>query len=103
MNNISRGRATIHHHAEFKKESRIKHADCKIKKDEQAVQDISACLTEFMCDLFDQVNQTLRSLQSGTPASNSLALDLKSAKFDGIQKVQDFMDERVYSKKKISQ
>ena len=103
VNNISRVRATIHHHAEFKKESRIKHADCspsKIKKDEQAVQDISACLTEFMCDPFDQVNQTLRSLQSGIPASNSLALDLKSAKFDGIQKVQDFMDERVYSKKK---
>ena len=65
------------------------------------MQDISACLTEFMCDPFDQVNQTLRSLQSGTPASNSLALDLKSAKFDGLQKVQDFMDERVYSKKKV--
>ena len=46
--NISGVRATIHHHAEFRKESRIKHADCspsEIKKDEQAVQDISGCLT----------------------------------------------------------
>ena len=59
MNNISRVRATIHHRVEFRKEIRIKHADCspsEIKKDEQAVQDVSACLTEFMCDPFNHVN-----------------------------------------------
>ena len=56
-----------------------------------------------MCDPFDHVNGTLRSLQSGIQASNSLALDLKSAKVDGIQKVQDFMAKRVYSKTKLSQ
>ena len=102
MNNISRVRATIHHRVEFRKEIRIKHADCsptKIKKDEQAVQHVSACLTEFMCDPFNHVNETLRSLQAGIPAYNSLALDLKYAKVDGIQEVQDFMAERVYSKR----
>ena len=43
----------------------------------------------------EKVNETLRSLQAGIPAYNSLALDLKYAKVDGIQKVQDFMAERV--------
>ena len=62
------------------------------------MQDISSCLNEFECDPFDHTNHTLRSLQSGIPASDSFAVDLASAKEDGRSKVKKFMDERVYSK-----
>ena len=71
-----------------------------MKEDEQAVHDISSCLNEFKCDPFDHTNQTLRSLQSGIPASDALAADLESAKEDGRSKVKEFMDDRVYSKTK---
>ena len=66
-----------------------------MEKNEQAVQAIDDCLTEFMFDPFDDVNETLRSLKSGIPASNSLALDRME-----YTKAQDFMAETVYSKKK---
>jgi len=71
-------------HANRKRQGKGRHADCslsKMKKDEQAVQDISSCLSEFKCDPFDHTNQTLRSLQSGIPASDALAADLDS-RFD---------------------
>ena len=101
VNNINRVRRAVHHQANRKSHRKAEHADCsssKIRKDEQAVQDISSCLNEFECDPFDHTNQTLRSLQSGIPASDSLAVDLASAKEDGRSKVKKFMDERVYSK-----
>lgn len=103
VNNINRVRAAVHRHGNCKGRGTEKHADCsssKMRKDEQAVKDISACLTEFKCDPFDSANQTLRSLQSGIPASETLAADLKSAWEDGTSKVNQFMDERVYSKTK---
>ena len=102
-NNINRIRACVHRHANHKKQGSRKHADCspsKMKIDEQAVHDISACLTEFLCDSFDQSDQTLRSLQSGSQASAALCADLKSAKPDGEWKVEEFLNERVYSKTK---
>ena len=83
VNNINRVRAAVHRHASRKKKGIERHADCssnKMKEDEQALQDISACLTEFKCDPFDQTDQTLRSFQSGIPASDTLAADLKSAR-----------------------
>ena len=58
------------------------------------MQDIS----EFECDPFDPANTSIRSMQSGLPASEKLALDFMSAKADGMKKVDTFMDERVYSK-----
>ena len=61
--------------------------------------DISDCFKEFKCDPFDISNTKLRSLQSGIPASDELAADLKSAKSNGEKMVQKFMDERVFSKK----
>ena len=39
-------------------------------------------------------------MQSGIAASEALSADLKSAKQDGQRKVQEFLDERVYSKNK---
>ena len=103
VNNVNRIKKSIHCHADYKKLSKQKHADCsrsKIKKDEQAIQDISACLTKFECDPLDHTDQTLRSLQSGIPASEELAADLKSAKEDGKNKVKEFLSQRVYSKTK---
>ena len=99
VNNINRVRASVHRHADMKKQQREKHADAsssQMKKDEKAVQDISACFTEFDCDPFDHTNQTLRSLQSGIQASEKLADDLESAKVDGQNKVKDFMEESVF-------
>lgn len=103
VNNINRVRRAVHHHANRKSHRKGDHADCapsKVRKDELAVQDISSCLREFECDPFDHTNQTLRSLQAGIPASESLTVDLTSAKEDGRSKVKEFMDERVYSKSK---
>ena len=54
----------------------------------------------FKCDPFDETDQILRSLQSGMPASELLVSDLKSAKEDGVRKVEEFLQERVYSKTK---
>jgi len=62
VNNINWVRKMVHRHANRKKQGKGKHADCslsKMKKDEQAVQDISACLTEFKCDPFDHTNKIL--------------------------------------------
>ena len=103
VNNVNRVRVCVLNHAESKKHAQQKHADCsstKIKIDEQAVQDISSCLTEFKCDPFDLDNQTLRSLQSGLPATEALVADFKSAKEDGKIKVKELREERVYSKGK---
>ena len=55
-------------------------------------------LTEFQCNPFDVSNSTLRSLQSGLPASDELSAYIKSAKREGEKMVKVFMDERVYAK-----
>ena len=44
---------------------------------------------EFKCDPFDEKDQTLRSLHSGIEASKALSDDLKSAKADGKQKMEE--------------
>ena len=70
-----------------------KHADStcsKIRKDEQAIQDLGACFIEFKCDPFDLSNISLYSLQSGIQASDTLAADFESAKNDGVQKLNSF-------------
>ena len=103
FNNVNRIRACVHRHASHKRQGSRKHADyspSKIKIDEQYVQNISLCFTEFSCDPFDQSDRTLRSLQSGIQASTAFSEDLKSAKADGTQKVEEFLNERVYSKQK---
>jgi len=57
-----------------------------MRNDEQAVQDISSCLSEFECDTFDHTNETIRSLQSGITATDALAADLALAKDNGRRK-----------------
>ena len=58
-----------------------KHVECqpaRMRKDEQAVQDIEACIKEFDAEPFDISSPTLRSLQSGLVASPDLVSDLKT-------------------------
>ena len=101
VNNVNRIRGLMLNHAKHKKSKKTKHIDCsksKLKTDEKAIQDISDCFKEFKCDPFDLSNTQLRSLQSGIPASDEIAADLKSAKSDGEKMVQKFMDGRVFSK-----
>ncbi|KAG7175326.1 BLOC-1-related complex subunit 6-like [Homarus americanus] len=78
IKNVNRVRASVHHHANPNKNADMKHADSamsKIKIEEKANADLSACLTEFKCDPFGHTNQTVRSLQSGIPASEMIAAD----------------------------
>ena len=99
-NNINRIRGIVLNQANQKKR-KTKHADCsksRIRKDEQAVQNISDCLKEFGTDPFDQSNTQLRSLQSGIPASKELVNDFKTAKSDGEKWVKDFSERCIYSK-----
>ena len=100
VNYINRVRTRIHYLADHKKRNKP-HEDSlpsKMKKDEQAIQDLSECFYEFECNPFDHTNQILRSLQSGMMASKELAEDLKSAKEDGETKLEELLNERVYSK-----
>ena len=52
-NDVNKVRTVMHNHANSKQSMKRKHVDStcsKIKKDEQAVQDLCACITEFKCD-----------------------------------------------------
>ena len=103
VNNVNRLMRCVQHHAYRKENMSEKHVDCsksKMKMDEQAIQDLSNCFAEFKCNPFDECDQSLRSLQSGIPATEVLASDLQSAKEDGSRKVGKFLQERVYSKTK---
>ena len=74
VNNVNRVRTITHRHANSKQSIKRKHADStrsNIKTDEQAVQDLCACITEFNCDSLKQMNKSLCSLQSVIPAFRS--------------------------------
>ena len=64
------------------------------------MQDLILYIKEFDCFPFDPASPTLRTLQSGIPASTELIRDFTTAKQDGESKLKAFMDERVYSKEK---
>ncbi len=68
-----------------------------MKRNGQAVQDLSTCFNEFNCGPLDHMKQTLQPLQSGIPALDVLAADLLSRKEDGKSKVKEFLNERLYS------
>ena len=59
---------------------------------------MNECLKEFQCDPFDLSNTTLRSLQSGLGATEEFLADVTSAKNDGQQMVNDFLEERVFAR-----
>ena len=69
----------------------------RLKVDEQAVQDLDTCITEFACDPFDLANLRLRSLQSGMLASEKLIRDFETAHDDGERLIQQFFTDRMFS------
>ena len=101
-NNLGRVRAAIHNQVNNKELSR-KHNECapaRMRKDEQAVQDLLSCIEEFDCFPFDPASPILRTLQSAIPVPPDVVCNIASAKQDGESKLEEFMEERVYSKEK---
>ena len=79
-----------------------KHVECqpaRLKKNQQAIQNILLSLDEFKCDLFDSTNPTLRSIQSGIKAREEVALDFSDALPKGKIQVDIFLDQRIFSEK----
>ena len=70
------------------------------KKDEQAIQDLQACMTEFDADQIDKSKPTMRSLQSGLVASPELVKNFKVALTDGRTQAENLLQERVFTKTK---
>ena len=100
-NNVARVKSTVKRGLQCQRRHR-KHVECqpaRMKKDEQAVQDLQACMHDFEADPFG-ISPTLRSLQSGLVASPELLHDLKTAIPDGQAQVQTFLQERVFTKNK---
>ena len=80
-NNAARVKATLRRNMNCQNLFR-KHVECqptRMKKDEQAVQDLLACIVEFVADPFDPSNPTLRSLQRGLLATPELVTDFGMA------------------------
>ena len=70
----------------------------RLKEDEQVVQDLLNCISEFECFPFDPAAPTLQTLQSAVPAWGKLIADLKSAYADGEAKLMKFLEEHVFTK-----
>lgn len=78
-NNVARVNSTVKKSLKCQRRHR-QHVECqpaRMKKDEQAVQDLLACMKDFEAEPFDISSPTLRSLQSGLVASPELVHDLK--------------------------
>ena len=78
-------------------QSHAENSGSRLQKDEQAVQDIDNCITEFKCDPFDVAQPQLRSLESGLNASEELVRDFKTAHKDGEKCVQDFFKDGMFT------
>ena len=101
-NNIARIRNTVHRNIHTKK-GVYKHSESaprRLKADEQVVQDLLNCCSEFECYQFDPALPTRRTLQSAVPASENLIADLKSAYADGEAILMKFLEERIFMKVK---
>ena len=98
-NNIACIRNAVDCHISTKK-GVYKHTESpqRLKEDEQVVQDLLNCISEFECFPFDPAAPTLRTLQSAVPAWGKLIADLKSAYADGEAKLIKFLEERVFTK-----
>lgn len=99
-NNIARMRSTVKRGLQCQCSHR-KHVECqpaRMKKDEQAVQDLQACMRDFEANPFDISLPTLRSLQSGLIASPKLLHDFKTAIPYGQAQVETFLQEWVFTK-----
>ena len=92
----------MHRHIDAKKGvyKHIESSPGRLKEDEQAVQDLLNCISEFECLPFDPAAPTLQTLQSAIPALEKLIADLKSAYADGKAKLITFLEERIFTKVK---
>ncbi|KAJ4927219.1 hypothetical protein JOQ06_014954, partial [Pogonophryne albipinna] len=89
-NNVARVKAALKRNLKCQRRHR-KHVECqpaRMRKDEQAVQDLQACMKDFDAEPFDISSPKLRSLQSGLVASPELVHDLKSALPHGFTKIK---------------
>ncbi len=59
----------------------------RLKKDEQAIQDVLATLEDFNSDPFDDSFPTLRNLQTGIVVTKEILQDLETALGDGREQV----------------
>ena len=87
-NNVARVKTTVNQNLNCQLRHR-KHVECqpsRMKKDEQAVQDLQACMKDFDAEPFDISSPALRSLQSGLVASPELVHDLRTALTDGTDR-----------------
>jgi len=101
-NNVARIKATVKQNLKCQRRNR-KHVECqpaRMKKDEQAVQDLQSCMTDYEAEPFDESNPTLRSLQSGLVASRELVQDFMTALQDGQTQTKTILQERMFTKTK---
>lgn len=102
VNNVARIKAAVKQNLKCQHRNR-KHVECqpaRMKKDEQAVQDLLSCMKDFEAEPFDESNPTLRSLQSGMVASPELVQDFKTALQDGQTQSEAILQERLFTKTK---
>ena len=99
-NNIARIKQNMKSYLNSARKNR-KHVECqpaRMRKDEQAIQDLVECMDEFEACPFDDSIPYLRSLQSGIPASSEIVEDLKVALDEGYNQANDILNNRVFSK-----
>ncbi|KAL8563613.1 hypothetical protein ACOMHN_024714 [Nucella lapillus] len=103
VNNVARVKAAVQQNLKCERRHR-KHVECqpaRMKKDEQAIQDLQGCMTEFNAQPFDTSSPALRSLQSGLVVSPELVQDLNTAFADGQDQVETLLNDRVFTKTKL--
>jgi len=94
-NNVARVKAALKRNLKCQRRHR-KHVECqpaRMRKDEQAVQDLQACMKDFDAEPFDISSPKLRSLQSGLVASPELVHDLETALPHGQAQAGTLMQE----------
>ena len=99
--NVSRIRAVIHTHCNDKNSKLRQHTECtplRLRIDEEVVQDLLSCFSEFESNPFDLVSPSLRTLESGIKASPDVLMDLKTALRDGREDLESLFRDRVFSK-----
>ena len=69
-----------------------------LKKDKQVAQDLQVCIVEFDAYPFDPFKPTLRSVQSGLPATPELVIDFRMALQDCKIEDETILHERVFTR-----
>lgn len=102
VNSVNRVRSALHTMAQMKisSQNHIENSHCRLKIDEEVVQDVDSCITEFDCDPFDLNKPQLIAFVSGVVASGNLVRDFESAHEDGETRVTPFFRERMFSQKR---